>query len=237
MIHTVCMSRRSQAERSETTRRALLRAARGLFERRGFDGVAAEQIVAAARVTRGALYHHFENGKVGLFRALVRELMQEIHGRLTVAGRRAASPYQALELGVGAFLEVCTEPGYRRIVLVDGPAVLGWHVWRSMDLEYGLGLLRRALEAAAAAGQIQVDDVETTSHLLAGALVDGALLLAQAPGQGVQRRRVRVALLRLLRGLRSGGTGEADAVRRGVLERTRPRVNPRAEGGDRVHGR
>src|SRR5215831_5932416 len=160
MIHTVCMSRKSQTERSDRTRRALVKAAWALFERRGFDGVAAEEIVAEARVTRGALYHHFEDGKVGLFRGVVRELMQEVHGRLSVAGRRARTPFEALELGVVAFLEICTEPGYRRILLVDGPAVLGWHVWRSMDLEYGLGLLRRALEAAEAAGQIQVDDVE-----------------------------------------------------------------------------
>jgi len=201
MIHTVCMSMRTQAERSEATRRALLDSGRRLFERRGFDAVTAEEIVTEARVTRGALYHHFAHGKPDLFREVVREVMQEVHGRLAAAGRRARTPLEALKLGVGAFLEVCTEPGHRRVLLVDGPAVLGWHAWRAMDLEYGLGLLRRALEAAARARQIRLEDLETTTHLLAGALVDGALLLGQAPGEPARRRRIETTLLRLLAGL------------------------------------
>jgi len=196
--------RRTQIERSEATRRALLDAARRLFERRGFDGVAAEEIVAEARVTRGALYHHFEDGKTGLFREVVRALMEEVHARLSAEGRRARTPFEALELGMSAFLQTCTEPGYRRVLLLDGPAVLGWHEWRALDLEYGLGLLRRALEAASAAGEIETADVEMTTHLLAGALVDGALLLGQAPDDAALRRRLKATLLRLLRGLRPG---------------------------------
>ena len=202
MIHTVCMSkRRTQAQRSEATRQALLGAARRLFERRGFDDVAAEEIVAEARVTRGALYHHFEDGKPGLFREVVREVMQEVHARLAAEGRRARTPLDALELGMNTFLRICTEPGYQRILLLDGPAVLGWYQWRSLDLEYGLGLLRRALEAAAASGQIGVADVEMTTHLLAGALVDAALLLGQGRSQRALHRRLEATLLRLVRGL------------------------------------
>src|SRR5262249_28143606 len=108
MIHTVCMSkRRTQVQRSEATRQALLGAARRLFERRGFDDVAAEEIVTEARVTRGALYHHFEDGKPGLFRAVVREAMEEVHTRLAAEGRRARTPLEALELGMSAFLRIC----------------------------------------------------------------------------------------------------------------------------------
>ena len=194
--------RRTQVERSEATRRALLDAARRLFERRGFGEVAAEEIVAEAQVTRGALYHHFEDGKTGLFREVVRELMEEVHAHLSAEGRRARTPLEALELGMNAFLRTCAEPGYRRVLLLDGPAVLGWHEWRALDLEYGLGLLRRALEAAAAAGQIEIEDVEMTTHLLAGVLVDGALLLGQGPDDAALRRRLKATLLRLLRGLR-----------------------------------
>jgi AcrR family transcriptional regulator len=193
---------RTQSERSIATRQALLQAARRLFEQRGFDAVAAEEIVAEARVTRGALYHHFEDGKPGLFREVVRTLMAEVHARLTAEGQRARTPLEALELGMNAFLQTCTEPGYRRILLLDGPAVLGWYEWRSLDLEYGLGLLRRALEAAVATGQVEVADVEMTTHLLAGALVDAALLLGQARDQRALRRRLKATLLRLLHGLR-----------------------------------
>src|SRR5215470_2562695 len=203
MIHTVCMSkRRTQVERSSATRQALLDAARRLFEQRGFDDVAAEEIVAEARVTRGALYHHFEDGKPGLFREVVREVMQEVHARLAAEGQRARTPLEALEQGMDTFLRICTEPGYRRVLLLDGPAVLGWYQWRSLDLEYGLGLLRRALEAAVARGQIEVADVEMTTHLLAGALVDAALLLGQGRDQRALHRRLRATLLRLVQGLR-----------------------------------
>ena len=198
--------RRTQVERSEATRRALLDAARRLFERRGFGEVAAEEIVAEAQVTRGALYHHFEDGKTGLFREVVRELMEEVHAHLSAEGRRARTPLEALELGMNAFLQTCTEPGYRRILLLDGPAVLGWYEWRSLDLEFGLGLLRRALEAAVATGQVEVADVEMTTHLLAGALVDAALLLGEARDQRALRRRLNTTLLRLLHGLRPDPT-------------------------------
>ena len=206
------MSRRTQVERSEATRRQLVDAARRLFERRGFDDVSAEEIVALARVTRGALYHHFERGKVGLFGAVLREVMEGVHDRLGAQGRRGQTPLEALELGVEAFLRTTTEPGVRRILLVDGPAVLGWTAWRELDLQYGLGLLRRALGAAAAAGQLEVADVETTTHLLAGALVDAALRLGQAPDDASLHRRMKAALLRLVRGLgppvpRSGPPG------------------------------
>jgi len=81
--------------------------------------------------------------------------MAEVHARLAAEGQRARTPFEALELGMNAFLQTCTEPGYRRILLLDGPAVLGWYEWRSLDLEYGLGLLRRALEAAVATGQVE----------------------------------------------------------------------------------
>ncbi|HET9158771.1 MAG TPA: helix-turn-helix domain-containing protein [Myxococcaceae bacterium] len=193
-----------QAERSEATRRQMLAAARRLFERRGFDGVAAEEVVALARVTRGALYHHFEDGKVGLFRAVVEELMEEVHDRLAMEGRRGRTPLEALELGLEAFLRTTAEPGVRRILLVDGPAVLGWLAWRELDLQYGMGLLRGALQAASATGQLDVADVETTTHLLAGALVDAALRLGQAPEDRSLRRRTKAALFRLLHGLAPG---------------------------------
>ena len=202
---------RTQVERSTATRQALLDAARRLFEQRGFDAVSAEEIVSEASVTRGALYHHFEDGKPGLFREVVREVMEEVHARLTAEGRRATTPLEALELGMNAFLRICTEPGYRRVLLLDGPAVLGWYQWRSLDLEYGLGLLRRALEAAVGSGQIEVADVEMTTHLLAGALVDAALLLGQARDQRALRRRLKATLLRLLYGLRPDARKEPTA--------------------------
>jgi AcrR family transcriptional regulator len=190
-----------KAEQAERTRSTLLRTGRRLFAQRGYDGVSAEEIVAAAKVTRGALYHHFAGGKEGLFRAVVEDVMREVKDRLAADAARARSPIDAVEKGVRSFLDACSEPAVQRVLLVDGPAVLGWHEWRALDLGLGLGLLRRGLEAAAKAGEIEAPDLETATHLLAGALVDGAMLVGKDRGDPRIRRSVEATILRLLRGL------------------------------------
>ena len=100
--------------------------------------------------------------------------------------------------------------GHRqRLLLVDGPSVLGWHAWRTVDLEFGLGLLRRGREAAAASGQLALPDVETTTHLLAGALIDGAMVIGRNPEDASLRRSVEATILRFVTGL----TGPSEAGR------------------------
>jgi AcrR family transcriptional regulator len=193
------MSNKTAAD-ADATRRSLIRAGSRLFSKRGFDDVAAEEIVAAAKVTRGALYHHFEGGKPGLFRAVVSQAMREVHARLTAAGAGATSPLKAFESGARAFLEACAEPGFQRILLIDAPRVLGWHDWRAMDLELGLGLLRRCLDAAVHFKQLQIPDVEMATHLIAGALIDGAMLLGKDPTDAALRRRIETTLFKLVNG-------------------------------------
>jgi AcrR family transcriptional regulator len=195
---------KTKADQAEATREALVRVGRRLFAQRGFDAVSAEEIVAAARVTRGALYHHYD-GKAGLFRAVLGDLMREVHDRLLEASADARSPLEAVERGMHAFLDACSKPSHQRILLVDGPAVLGWTEWRALDLKFGLGLLRRGLEAAERAGEISAPDVETVTHLLAGALIDGAMLLSGNSSSSL-RAQVKATLVRLLRGLAKAPT-------------------------------
>ncbi len=185
----------SREARSEETRRALVRVGRSLFERRSFADVSAEELVAAAHLTRGALYHHFD-GKEGLFRAVVSDAMSDVRQRVARAASSARTPREALELGLRSFLAACAEPEYQQVLLIDGPAVLGWHAWRALDLEHGLGLLRRGLEAATAAAP---PDVETMTHLLAGALIDGAMLIGRDPANTSVRRHVEATILRFVR--------------------------------------
>src|SRR5882672_1731861 len=122
-------SRASSARRAEhaaDTREALIGAARRLFAADGFDGTGTEQIVAEARVTRGALYHHFRD-KADLFRAVMAEAAGEVATQLVdeQLASDAASPMQEIRDGVAAFLDVCVSGGdFQRIVLVDGPRVL-----------------------------------------------------------------------------------------------------------------
>jgi AcrR family transcriptional regulator len=201
------MSKR-KLEQAEGTRHSLVRVGRQLFASRGFEAVSAEEIVAEAGVTRGALYHHFD-GKNGLFRAVVADAMRDVHDRLARASAGARSPLDALERGVRCFLETCSKPAFQRILLIDGPAVLGWHEWRALDLEQGLGLLRQGLAAAIQVNELAEADVEIATHVIAGALVDGAMLIGK-DGDAAVRERVLATLMRLIRGLAPAPSPPAD---------------------------
>lgn len=172
--------RRTQSERSESTRGALVTAARGLFAERGYAGVGTEEIVCAAGVTRGALYHHFA-GKRDLFEAVYEQLEAELTERIAAAAlANAESPLEAMRAGAEMFLQVCTEPEAQRIALLDGPAVLGWDRWREIGAEHGLGLIEGTLQAAIDAGAIAPQPVRPLAHVLLGALDEAALLVARA---------------------------------------------------------
>src|SRR5207247_3458166 len=112
-----------KAEHAEATRDALIASARRLFARRGYADVPIEEIVRRARVTRGALYHHFRD-KADLFRAVFESAQQDLAKQLHAAAMAQPDPARHLEVGSHAFLDACTKPDVQRIVLLDGPAVL-----------------------------------------------------------------------------------------------------------------
>src|ERR1700748_510802 len=174
--------RRTQAKRAETTRRALIAAGRELFAGRGYDDVGAEEIVKAAGLTRGALYHHFPGGKAGLLEAIYEAVEAESTERVAhiVLDSKMDSPLAAMKAGVAAFLDECAEPGFQQIVLHDAPAVLGWERWREIAAANGLGLIEASLIAAIEAGEIRPLPGKTTAHLLLGALDEAAMLLARS---------------------------------------------------------
>ncbi len=189
-----------KAEQTAATRAALIAAARELFAQRGYAAVGTEEIVRAARVTRGALYHHFA-GKEDLFRAVFEEMEAELAQQLGEVAAGAAEPFEALRLGAGAFLDACNERAVQRIVLLDAPSVLGWEQWREIGERYGVGLVQIALEAAMDAGAIERQPVRPLTHLLLGALDEAALYVARAKNAKQARREVGAAVERLLEGL------------------------------------
>src|SRR5438270_10007194 len=117
-------ARSRMAERSEETREALIAEARTLFAQRGFAAVGTEEIVRAAGLTRGALYHHFES-KEDLFRAVYERVEQELVGRIASDAMSAEDPLAALHVGARAFLDACEDPAVQQITLLDAPSVLG----------------------------------------------------------------------------------------------------------------
>lgn len=191
---------RTQAQRTEATRAALVAAGRRLFAEQGYAVTRTEQVVRAAGVTRGALYHHFGD-KAELFRVVYEAVEFDVVHGVQAAARAVRAP-DRLAATAQAFLDTWADPGVRRVTLLDAPAVLGWQEWKRLDGAYGLGLLSSALLGAMDAGEVRRQPVEPLAHLLLGALTDAALFVARAEDPDRARREVGAALAELLAGLR-----------------------------------
>jgi AcrR family transcriptional regulator len=195
--------RRTQAERSDATRGALIAAARELFARDGYAGVGTEEIVRMAGVTRGALYHHF-GGKDALLEAVYEQIEVEFLQRIgaLVGPQEETDPLGALADGAEAFIEASRDPEVYRIVLLDAPAVLGWERWREIGWRYAMGMMEGILGAAVAAGQIPEQPLRPLAHVLLGALDEAALYVARAEDPETARAEVAPTVRRLIDGLR-----------------------------------
>jgi AcrR family transcriptional regulator len=191
-----------KTKQAEATKAKLERVARELFAERGFTELSAEELVARAGVTRGALYHHY-NGKEGLFEAIVEGAMKEVHAKLAMEAAGEADPLRGLLRGIHAFLNISTQPSIQRILLIDAPAVLGWHKWRKMDDRYGLGLLKRGLSNAMKAGLLRNQDVDVMAHLLQGALTEAAMVIARSKKPAKARKAAERALASMISGWRA----------------------------------
>lgn len=190
--------RRTQAERTQATREALIAAARELFTERGYEQVGTEEIVRAAGVTRGALYHQFGD-KASLLEAVYERIEAESTERVAriVLGSELHSPMAAMRAGVEAFLDECAKPELRQIALHDAPAVLGWERWREIGAANGLGLIEASVSASIEAGEMRRLPVKPLAHLLLGALDEAAMLVArdERPEGRAEVTAVLVALL------------------------------------------
>jgi len=187
--------------RSEATRRRLVTTARTLFGARGYADVATEEIVRAAGLTRGALYHQFRD-KAELFAAVAEQVEAEVAERIaTGAAGATADPVEALRLGARHFLDACADSEVERIILLDAPAVLGWQAWRDLASRYGLGLIQFALQSAMDAEAIVPQPVAPLAHVLTGALDECALYVAQAEDPAAAREQCAAIFDRILRGI------------------------------------
>lgn len=192
----------SRAEQREQTRRTLLRVSRELFATEGYGAVGLAEIVRTAGVTKGALYHHFA-GKAELFAAVLAEVQREVGDRVAAAADAGSDPWDSFTAGCGAFLAAATSPGVQRIMLIDGPAVLGWPQWRALDEEASARHLAEALAALAEDGTIARQPVAPLVRLLSGAMNEAALWLAESEDPGRDLADTRAALGRLLESLRA----------------------------------
>lgn len=192
--------RRSNRERSETTRAALVAAARRLFLEKPYAEVSTPEVAAAAGMTRGALYHHFPD-KEALFRAVVEEESASVAATIEQAAPSARSVVAALVRGGEAFLAAMREPGRVRLLLLDGPAVLGRASMDEIDMRHGGRTLREGLQEAMAGGQLRKLPVDAAAALLSAAY-DRAALAIDAGGDPRDYKR---ALADLIEGLAVDG--------------------------------
>lgn len=194
----------TKAAQREATMARLLSVARASFAEHGYAAAATEDLVRSAGVTRGALYHHFES-KEGLFRAVLAEVHAEVGQRVGTAAEAASDDWQALLAGCRAFLAAANDKGVQRIMLIDGPSVLGWTEWRGMDAQHSLRMLQEHLALLADRGMLRTAHVPALAHMLSGAMNELALWVAQRSDPAVALEEAVAVLERTLEGLRAVG--------------------------------
>lgn len=168
--------RKSKAETTETIRK-LIAVARTHFTSHGYADAALESIVHEANLTRGAVYHHFRNKKE-LFRIVLEDVQREVAEKVELESSTSEDLWQQLSLGCRAFIMAAVEERNRRIMLIDGPAILGWKVWREMDKNHSMRLLRGQLEIMKNQGYFQMTPLDALTHFISGGLNEMALWLA-----------------------------------------------------------
>jgi len=174
-------------ERTESTQLALLEAARALFVSKGYGDTSTPEIALAAGITRGALYHHFAD-KRDLFRQVLAREAMAVAADIEAATPERLSPREALLQGSEAYLDAMTVPGRTRLLLVDGPAVLGMAEIMAIDDANAAHSLRQGLtRAGMGRGEVSVDAL---SQLLSAAF-DRAALEIDA---GADAKEVRAAM-------------------------------------------
>ena len=182
---------RTNRERTETTRLALIEAARALFVSKGYGDTSTPEIAAAAGITRGALYHHFAD-KRDLFRQVLLREAEAVAAGIEAAAPEQLTPRKALVNGSEAYLSAMTVPGRTRLLLIDGPAVLGLAEIMAMDDATSANSLRQGLaRAGMGKGEVSIDAL---ARLLSAAF-DRAALEIDA---GADAKDIRAAMLWLL---------------------------------------
>lgn len=168
----------TQAERRAATRSQILAAARRRFTEMGFEGASVDAIAQAARVSKGAVYHHFST-KEDLFRAVFEQVEAEVADLVAARSSTETTPPEMLQAGCHAFLESALDAAIRRILFDDGPRVLGWEVWREIDEQHFLALIVAALRLHDP--DRAEKELELRAHLLLGAVDEAAMLITRAP--------------------------------------------------------
>jgi AcrR family transcriptional regulator len=188
-------------EYSSSTRRALLKSAADLFAERGYAGTSLDEVVSAARVTKGALYHHFQ-GKLALFQAVFDHIESTAVKQITADVRREKDPWDKALTAVASFLQVCQQPEYRRIVMQEGPVVLGFDRWRESEERSTYGLVHEMVRRVLRQYDVEGTLLETFTRVFYGAMSSAGIAVSDAEDAEAASRDVATVISLMLAGLR-----------------------------------
>jgi len=180
----------TKVEKSRATREKLLSAARQVFGARGYSDASQAEIVDAAGVTTGALYHHFGDKK-GLFRAVAEAVEQEILDHVLANADISKIDRRAMENGLVLTIEKCAEAGLQRIIFRDAPAILGYREWREIEHKYAFGVMRASLAALAAHGVLKASNVDLAAQLTLANVMELAHAAAMSENTEATLREAR----------------------------------------------
>lgn len=191
----------TQAQRREATRGAIVEAADRLFRTAGFVATTVDDIAAAAGVAKGAVYHHFSS-KEAVFEAVFEAAAIALAARCAKESAGAADVLAAVIEGNSLYFQACAEPETGRIILKDGPAVLGWERWRAIDAQHFGSMVPVCLRAAMKRGLIAEQPVEPLANLILGGCTEAAVACSVSDDPAATGRAHIRALTSLLNGLR-----------------------------------
>ncbi|MBS44200.1 MAG: TetR family transcriptional regulator [Nocardioides sp.] len=190
-----------RAQYSASTKRALVDVAEALFAEQGYAGTSLDTVVAGAEVTKGALYHHF-SGKQALFEAVFERVEGDAAKRIQQAMRAHKDPWAKSLAGLRAFLEVVREPAYRRLVVQEGPAVLGYERFREQEERSTFANVLEIVQSVLSAGTWQLDEEmeHTFARIFFGALSTAGETVTTADDPILAAQRVETAIGFMLSG-------------------------------------
>jgi AcrR family transcriptional regulator len=198
-MHEVETARTRREEYAEATYEALLDSAAACFLESGYAATSLDSVAKRARVTKGAIYHHFAS-KRDLFMAVL-ERQEELSARtVTEAGAQAPDAWGAIAAAFDAFLDSISDPAYQRLCFVEGPAALGFEEWLECGERYEIEVIRGQLDRAAAAGVLLIKDLDMLAHVLFGAVTAGVLCMARSEDPERERDRLRSVMLDVVKG-------------------------------------
>ncbi len=187
---------------SSSTKTALLDSARDLFTQHGYSGTSLDEVVAAARVTKGALYHHFPS-KLALFESVFLDVQDATSKEVSAAIATSNDPWERAQIGLEKFLEVCRRPQFRRICLQEGPVALGHERWQEAEREATFGIVQRAVDDILGDLDGEMSDLnEAFAVIFYGAIRSAAEFVADAADPDAASESVQNTIGALLAGLR-----------------------------------